>query len=197
MNTVKEAVFLQYGSTQPLTSMKIEDQTQLWDSIMEEDVRTFVKVATAIRPSDLKHVPLRILVPGRPAPVQGPITPTDQAGACTDASSSSYADGTAKGCRCALPLVAGRPRTLAQVLACLLPGTEISEEDEHGVGFPWPASLPAQAALPQPPADGAGPGPFIAVVQGVRPALCAPVQTLWELLHHPDQFLYVCLKPIP
>ena len=71
MNTVKEAVFLQYGSTQPLTSMKIEDQTQLWDSIMEEDVRKFAKVATAIRASDLKHVPLRILVPGRPAPVQG------------------------------------------------------------------------------------------------------------------------------
>ena len=81
------------------------------------------------------------------------------------------------------------------MLALLLPGTEISEEDKHGVGFPWPASLATQAA-PQPPADGAGPGPFIVVVQGVRPALRAPVQKLWELLHHPDQFLYVCLKPI-
>lgn len=83
MNTVKEAVFLQYGSTQPLTSMPIEQQTQLWESIMEQNVRRFSEVAAAIRPSDVKHVPLRILVPGRPAAVQAPITPTDQSGAGT------------------------------------------------------------------------------------------------------------------
>ena len=89
MNTVKEAIFLQYGSTQPLTSMAIEQQTQLWDSIMDENVRKFAEVATAIRPSDVKHVPLRILVPGRPAAVQAPVTPTDQDGACSVASSVS------------------------------------------------------------------------------------------------------------
>lgn len=82
------------------------------------------------------------------------------------------------------------------MLSLLLPCTAISEEDEHGVGFPWPASLHAQEAQ-QPPADGgAGPGPFIVVVQGVRPALRAPLQSLWELMHHPDQFLYICLKPV-
>lgn len=89
---------------------------------------------------------------------------------------------------------AGRPQTLGQVLSLLLPGTEISEEDEHGVGFPWPAQLPSDQATV---ADGgAGPGPYIAVVQGVRPSLAAPLQQLWELLHHPDQFIYVSLKPI-
>ena len=83
MNTVKEAIFLQYGSTQPLTTMAIEQQTKLWDSMMEENVRKFSEVAEAIRPSDVKHVPLRILVPGRPAAVQAPVTPTDADGTCT------------------------------------------------------------------------------------------------------------------
>lgn len=93
MNTVKEAIFLQYGSTQPLTTMAIDQQTQMWDSMMEENVRKFSKVAEAIRPSDVKHVPLRILVPGRPAAVQAPITPTDQDGACVLFNSSSYPEG--------------------------------------------------------------------------------------------------------
>lgn len=195
MNTVKEAIFLQYGSTQPLTTMAIDLQTQLWDSMMDENVRKFSELAGAIRPSDVKHVPLRILVPGRPAAVQAPVTPTDADGACTLPSSSSHPECAVAKVHVLFCLFVGRPRTLGQVLALLLPGTEISEEDEHGVGFPWPASLPTQE-VPQPPADGAGPGPFIAVIQGVRPALRAPVQKLWELLHHPDQFLYVCLKPI-
>jgi autophagy-related protein 5 len=81
MNTVKEAIFLRYGSTQPLTSLAIEQQTQMWESLMDEDVRKFSDVAAAIRPSDVKHIPLRILVPGRPAAVQAPVTPTDQDGA--------------------------------------------------------------------------------------------------------------------
>ena len=81
MNTVKEAIFLRFGSTQPLTSLAMEQQTQMWESLMEEDVRKFSEAAAAIRPGEVKHVPVRILVPGRPAAVQAPVTPIGLDGA--------------------------------------------------------------------------------------------------------------------
>lgn len=80
MNTVKEAIFLRFGSTQPLTSLAMEQQTTMWESLMEEDVRKFSEAAAAIRTTEVKHVPVRILLPGRPAAVQAPVSPTDQDG---------------------------------------------------------------------------------------------------------------------
>ena len=34
MNTVKEAIFLQYGSTAPLTALRMEQQNAMWDAVM-------------------------------------------------------------------------------------------------------------------------------------------------------------------
>ena len=43
MNTVKEAIFLQYGSTAPLTALRMEQQNAMWDAVM---VRTHAPPTT-------------------------------------------------------------------------------------------------------------------------------------------------------
>jgi hypothetical protein len=91
MNTLKEGIFLQCGSTQPLTSLSMEQQTELWDSISQaKDVRRFAAAAAPIAASlacdgagagagggttIVKNVPLRVVIPGRAAVVQAPLTP--------------------------------------------------------------------------------------------------------------------------
>ena len=106
MNTVKEAIFLQYGSTAPLTALRMEQQNAMWDAVMvrthapynpatlrfaasltaggcggqSEDARSFKSAAAEISPPELKHVPIRLMVPGKEAAVQAPISATDQEG---------------------------------------------------------------------------------------------------------------------
>ena len=48
MNTMKESIFLQYGSTQPLTSLGMEQQAALWSALLAEDACKFADAAAPL-----------------------------------------------------------------------------------------------------------------------------------------------------
>ena len=49
MNTVKEAIFLQYGSTAPLTALRMEQQNAMWDAVMVRAHATYSPATFEVR----------------------------------------------------------------------------------------------------------------------------------------------------
>eukprot|EP00741_Cyanophora_paradoxa_P025391 tig00000378_g24510.t1 len=134
MNSMKEAVYLRLGTVRPVIGMTKQDQEALWESIKAENHERFVAAYRQLTAEGakmpLKHVPLRVLVWGRPT-AQLPIMPTDES---------------------------GRERCLADALGLFLP--DLFPEFAPARPPPAPEAPPAPAPdAPSAPSAGTPPAP--------------------------------------
>ncbi|KAH8820898.1 autophagy protein Apg5-domain-containing protein [Xylogone sp. PMI_703] len=132
MNSVKEADFIRNGTAKAIMSMSKEHSTQLWDSVVDNDYATWLKITNMLLnlPTPLKHVPLRVYIPSSPT--------------------SSSDLGSIKIVQMLVPPVTTKrePQTLGTALNSILPSLFPSRRDPihaepilHGAPVPFRAPL--------------------------------------------------------
>eukprot|EP00002_Diphylleia_rotans_P031203 TRINITY_DN6472_c0_g2_i1.p1 TRINITY_DN6472_c0_g2~~TRINITY_DN6472_c0_g2_i1.p1 ORF type:complete len:599 (-),score=137.80 TRINITY_DN6472_c0_g2_i1:215-2011(-) len=82
-NTIKESDYLKHGSTKRIMSLPIEEHNQLWESFRYMRFVEYWRINDAVFTDrinpDVKFIPMRIYIKGRPF-IQEPISPIDTTG---------------------------------------------------------------------------------------------------------------------
>lgn len=178
-NSLKQALFLQYGSSKVAMSITKLSHKKLWDAIIRSNYSLYHEVNVDIQADNtgcrsygrsdesgdggvkgggkggvLRHVPVRLLVDGKPA-IQRPFTAFVQEG-------GDEADTASK---------SSAAVTLGSLLVSWTPNLFHRESD----GTVVPVGVESTTWA----------------IQGIEPPLTCPVVDLWKCLCHPDHFLYI------
>ena len=72
MNTLKQASFLRFMTPQPVMAMSHADQVGLWEGLKNQDAQQVERClsSTPFPSSDMKFIPVRVLVGFAAAPIQ-------------------------------------------------------------------------------------------------------------------------------
>ena len=166
-NSLKQALFLQYGSSKVAMNMSKHNQLQIWDSIVRsqydsyqqinQELQCFIPIneTESTQTQKIQNVPIRIMMDGKPY-VQKPCPPyiTTLPASNTDNHDTSNTKKLHK-------------RTIGQFLAQYYPKIFSSTEK---------TSL------------------CIWMIQGIQQLpLSYPIVDVWQCLCHPDHFLYIIL----
>ncbi|CAM9821627.1 unnamed protein product [Ascophyllum nodosum] len=191
MNALKQALYLQLGSSHAGMTLAKENQTRLWHAVRTNEVKVFREIDALFgKGVGLRVVPVRVLVGGAP-PSQLPIPPKRPNGEILpitegDARDPATSDVTQDrgSAKLGTPLRGkGEDRGQAGYLGAAAGSDGAGEGAEplemvtvKGSGSDVEAMLP------------------LVLVQGVEVPLDAPVAQLWGALRHPDHFLYVVVR---
>lgn len=174
-NSLKQASFLQHGSSKVAMSLSKQSQEKMWDAVLRSNFGPYREVdvdlhqdggeATEAGVGIPRRIPIRVLVNGAPA-MQRPCS----AYLPTNAETAARVDGVSGNGNNGTKGVGNKSlTTLGDVLAEWLPHL-------FGVTISSASDPPSSTAY---------------FVQGVCPSLSTPVVELWRALCHPDHFLYV------
>ncbi|CAM9944131.1 unnamed protein product [Discosporangium mesarthrocarpum] len=206
-NSLKQALFLQLGSSKAGMSLAKEQQTRLWGAVKNSDSRVYFEVDSILdggQAGGPKLVPVRILRGQTPA-VQLPIPPTRPNGLGIPGSGSQrlkYMKHFHGG-----PLLGRAGKSNIDLRdqgdgegtvedhqtvenAGPGPGAGAVARGETGLGGES-GKAESQETPWAPGAGGKGGVSWRVFVQGIEPPLDAVVTELWDALRHPDRFLYV------
>ncbi|CAM9506562.1 unnamed protein product, partial [Laminaria digitata] len=200
-NALKQALYLQLGSSRAGMTLAKDKQTRLWRALKANDGKVFHKMDAFLGgDGGLRLVPVR-LVMGDAPPSQLPI-PTERPDAVPwDAATGISSTG--------IPVVGrregGEIDKEGQGESRAVPSAEEGRQTEGGGEEQGEGGVPS---LPLPPPSPLAGGfgvvrepmrllPLLlprVVVQGIDVPLDAPVAQLWGALRHPDHFLYVVVR---
>jgi autophagy-related protein 5 len=181
-NSLKQALFLQHGTTQPMMSLSAAKQSRLWSSLVDNSAASFVDAAAPLLTStaDLKTraVPVRLFLRNGPV-VQRPVRAEAEDGSATtlreavEAMLPSVRLGTGGG---------GVPR-----------GRGGGEAESAGAGFSFEAEARGAGteATHEVVVAGLWGGDVCGRGGSLTPVIDQPVAQLHRLLRHPDSWLYV------
>ncbi|KAM0129427.1 hypothetical protein ACHAPC_000839 [Botrytis cinerea] len=152
INSVKEADFIRNGNAKGIMSMSKEHSTQLWNSVQDNDLHTYLKVSTILLnpATPLKHIPLRIYLPSSSSPSSTPHPASSISSKAPGTSSPPPPIFAFKTVQTLIqPQIASRePQTLGGALNTILPSLFPSRRDAiladvilHGATVPFKAPL--------------------------------------------------------
>ncbi|CAM9755360.1 unnamed protein product [Choristocarpus tenellus] len=183
-NALKQALFMQSGSSKSVMSLSKENQTRLWEAIKGCNGCVFHEVDTFLGSRNDRALPRLVpvrIIRGKAPPVQLPfpakrpndIFPSEEGGGSTSDDGEEPTNGEG------------------------VPG---ESEDKKGDAAVDKASTGVNDSLEGNTAGGKGEGrsseddvgaAWSVVIQGINPPLDVSITDLWVALRHPDHFLYV------
>ena len=178
-NSLKQALFMQYGSSKVAMSINKSSHEQIWDSLLQSNyelyhdvnvrlqsgLKPFISTAFKDKQKDLPQtIPLRLMVNGMPA-VQKPVKNENINGD----EQKKVTETPEQFCTCQMP----PPTTLGEVLAKYLP-------DHFAVDY-ITGTVTHDSNV-------------YYCVQGIQPSVNCTIVDLWRTLSHPDHFLYITVN---
>ena len=189
-NSLKQSLFLQHGSSKVAMNMSKHSHVKLWDALMTNRCEDFWEVSQDLMlsnspkidstPGDEKtlvHIPVRILVDGKPH-IQRPCKlETIQANIQMDEGKK-------------ILISAWHYFTLGRLLSDWLPSyfsiantSSNFNTDQNDLHYETKKNDQNESIVKWD-------------IQGIQPSLSIPVADLWLALCHPDQFLYITVTTL-
>eukprot|EP01113_Clastostelium_recurvatum_P035984 TRINITY_DN5072_c0_g2_i1.p1 TRINITY_DN5072_c0_g2~~TRINITY_DN5072_c0_g2_i1.p1 ORF type:complete len:340 (-),score=101.29 TRINITY_DN5072_c0_g2_i1:94-1113(-) len=203
-NVLKEANYIKHGDGSKVNKLSLQEVTDMWEGLRMKEYERFFSVNRALyAPADsLKHIPLRVCLPGQPFLQDLIPHKNQQGGDSTLAEILAYflpeLYGGSKGASTSF---------FTPASSTIAPSSPSSPSISSSLTSSIISSYVTPSSPPRPDSDASsssssssplslavpGKAPRV-IIQGINPPLETPILWLSENMSHPDNFLYIIVR---